>query len=267
MKKLFAVLAVIFSLTFGLTFSALAQDAAPAVDSTSVEQVATDEAVVEETVAPVAEEGGIHQALKQKFIEGGAGFMGIVALCLILGLAVSIERIIYLSLATSNSKKLLEDVEQALAKGGVEAAKEICRNTRGPVASIFYQGLTRIDEGIEVVEKSIISYGGVQTSQLEKNLSWIGLFIGLAPMLGFLGTVIGMIEAFDRIQQAGDISATIVAGGIKVALITTVTGLIVAIILQVFYNFIVSRIESIVSDMEDSSISMLDILVKYNSKK
>lgn len=267
MKKLFAVLAVIFSLTFGLTFSALAQDAAPAVDSTSVEQVATDEAVVEETVAPVAEEGGIHQALKQKFIEGGAGFMASVALCLILGLAVCIERIIYLSLATSNSKKLLEEVEAALAQGGVEAAKEICRNTRGPVASIFYQGLMRIDEGIDVVEKSIISYGSVQTTLLEKNLSWIGLFIGLAPMLGFLGTVIGMIEAFDRIQQAGDISATIVAGGIKVALITTVGGLIVAIILQVFYNFIVSRIESVVSDMEDSSISMLDILVKQSNKK
>jgi biopolymer transport protein ExbB len=268
MKKLFAVLAVILSLTFGMTFSAFAQDAAPAVDTAAVEQVAVEEeALEEEAAAPVAEEGGIHQALKQKFIEGGAGFMGIVALCLILGLAVSIERIIYLSLATSNSKKLLEDVEQALATGGVEAAKEICRNTRGPVASIFYQGLSRVDEGIDVVEKSIISYGGVQTSQLEKNLSWIGLFIGLAPMLGFLGTVIGMIEAFDRIQQAGDISATIVAGGIKVALITTVTGLIVAIILQVFYNFIVSRIEAIVSDMEDSSISMLDILVKYNSKK
>ncbi len=178
-----------------------------------------------------------------------------------------IERIIYLSLATSNSKKLLEEVEAALAQGGVEAAKEICRNTRGPVASIFYQGLMRIDEGIDVVEKSIISYGSVQTTLLEKNLSWIGLFIGLAPMLGFLGTVIGMIEAFDRIQQAGDISATIVAGGIKVALITTVGGLIVAIILQVFYNFIVSRIESVVSDMEDSSISMLDILVKQSNKK
>ncbi|HNZ85185.1 MAG TPA: MotA/TolQ/ExbB proton channel family protein [Paludibacteraceae bacterium] len=267
MKKLFAVLAVIFSLTFGLTFSAFAQDAAPAVDTAAVEQVAVEEALVEEAAAPVAEEGGIHQALKQKFIEGGAGFMASIALCLILGLAVCIERIIYLSLATSNSKKLLEEVEAALAQGGVEAAKEICRNTRGPVASIFYQGLTRIDEGIDVVEKSIISYGSVQTTLLEKNLSWIGLFIGLAPMLGFLGTVIGMIEAFDRIQQAGDISATIVAGGIKVALITTVGGLIVAIILQVFYNFIVSRIESVVSDMEDSSISMLDILVEQSNKK
>lgn len=268
MKKLFAVLAVILSLTFGMTFSAFAQDAAPAVDTAAVEQVAVEEeALVEEAAAPVVEEGGIHQALKQKFIEGGAGFMASVALCLILGLAVCIERIIYLSLATSNSKKLLEEVEAALAQGGVEAAKEICRNTRGPVASIFYQGLMRIDEGIDVVEKSIISYGSVQTTLLEKNLSWIGLFIGLAPMLGFLGTVIGMIEAFDRIQQAGDISATIVAGGIKVALITTVGGLIVAIILQVFYNFIVSRIESVVSDMEDSSISMLDILVKQSNKK
>jgi biopolymer transport protein ExbB len=170
-------------------------------------------------------------------------------------------------MASTDSKKLLAAVEKALETEGVEAAKEICRNTRGPVASIFYQGLMRIDEGIDVAEKSIIAYGGVQAGLLEKNVSWIGLFIGLAPMLGFMGTVIGMIEAFDRIQQAGDISATIVAGGIKVALITTVTGLIVAIILQIFYNFILSRIEANVGDMEDSSITMLDILMKYNVKK
>ena len=192
--------------------------------------------------------------------------MSTVVLCLILGLAVAIERIIYLSLATTDSKALLSKVEKALNEQGVDAAKEICRNTRGPVASIFYQGLCRVNEGLDVVEKSIISYGSVQAGLLERNLSWIGLFIALAPMLGFMGTVIGMIGAFDRIQQAGDISATIVAGGIKVALITTVAGLIVAIILQIFYNFILSRIESVVGDMEDSSISMLDILVAYSKK-
>ena len=192
--------------------------------------------------------------------------MSLVVLCLILGLAVAIERIIYLSLASIDSKALLNKVEKVLNEQGVDAAKEVCRNTRGPVASIFYQGLSRVNEGLDVVEKSIISYGSVQASLMERNLSWVGLFIALAPMLGFMGTVLGMIDAFDRIQQAGDISATIVAGGIKVALITTVAGLIVAIILQIFYNFILSRIESIVGDMEDSSISMLDILVAYSKK-
>lgn len=263
MKKLLAVLAFIASVSF---MGLYAQDA-----------VATEEAaaVVEQVAAPaeaaatvvIDEEQSMHQALKQKFIEGGAGFMSTVAICLILGLAVAIERIIYLSMATVNSKKLLSDVEKALDEKGVEAAKDICRNTRGPVAAIFYQGLLRIDEGIDVAEKSIVSYGSVQAGLMERNLSWIGLFIGIAPMLGFLGTVVGMIEAFDRIQQAGDISATIVAGGIKVALITTVGGLIVAIILQLFYNFILSRIDSVVGDMEDSSITMLDILMKKNLKK
>lgn len=265
MKKLFAVLAFIASVSL---MSLYAQDAEQSTDSAATEQVAT----VSEADAPAAtideaEETGIHQAIKQKFIEGGAGFMSTVALCLIFGLAVAIERIIYLSMATADSKKLLTSVDKALSEQGVEAAKDICRNTRGPVASIFYQGLMRIDEGIDVAEKSIVAYGGVQAGLLERNLSWIGLFIGLAPMLGFLGTVVGMIEAFDRIQQAGDISATIVAGGIKVALITTVGGLIVAIILQLFYNYILSRIDAIVGDMEDSSISMLDILMKKELKK
>jgi len=265
MKKLFAVLAFIASVSL---MSLYAQDAEQSTDSAATEQVATaSEADAPAATIDEAEETGIHQAIKQKFIEGGAGFMSTVALCLIFGLAVAIERIIYLSMATADSKKLLASVDKALSEQGVEAAKDICRNTRGPVASIFYQGLMRIDEGIDVAEKSIVAYGGVQAGLLERNLSWIGLFIGLAPMLGFLGTVVGMIEAFDRIQQAGDISATIVAGGIKVALITTVGGLIVAIILQLFYNYILSRMDAIVGDMEDSSISMLDILMKKELKK
>lgn len=265
MKKLFAVLAFIASVSL---MSLYAQDAEQSTDSATTEQVATaSEADAPAATIDEAEETGIHQAIKQKFIEGGAGFMSTVALCLIFGLAVAIERIIYLSMATADSKKLLASVDKALSEQGVEAAKDICRNTRGPIASIFYQGLMRIDEGIDVAEKSIVAYGGVQAGLLERNLSWIGLFIGLAPMLGFLGTVVGMIEAFDRIQQAGDISATIVAGGIKVALITTVGGLIVAIILQLFYNYILSRIDAIVGDMEDSSISMLDILMKKELKK
>lgn len=213
------------------------------------------------------EEIPLHQNLKIQFIDGGPTYMTPIILVLILGLAFCIERIVYLNLATTNTKKLLGEIEDAMANGGVEAAKEVCRNTRGPVASIFYQGLDRYNEGLEMVEKSVVSYGSVQMGQLETNLPWIGLFIALAPMLGFLGTVIGMVQAFDDIQKAGDMSPSIVAGGMKVALITTVAGLIVAIILQIFYNYIVSKIDGIVNSMEDASISMVDILVKYNIKK
>jgi biopolymer transport protein ExbB len=209
----------------------------------------------------------LHQEIKRIFIEGGAGFMGVVLLALIFGLAIAIERILYLNFATTNTEKLLLDVEEALENGGIEAAKEVCRDTRGPVASIFYQGLSKFDEGIDVVEKSVVAYGGVQTGLLEKNMTWISLFISIAPMLGFMGTVIGMIAAFDSIEAAGDISPSLVAGGIKVALITTVSGLVVAIILQVFYNYIASKIDSLVNTMEDASISLIDILVKYNLKK
>jgi biopolymer transport protein ExbB len=274
MKKLFALIAVFGMLTMGA--SVFAQDTegdTPAVDDTT--QVAQEEVVAEttaeETVAPeLEEEGGfkvLHTNLKTKFIEGGAGFMGAVLLTLIFGLALVFERVIYLSLATTNTEKLLLDVEAALDQGGVDAAKELCRNTRGPVASIFYQGLERADQGMEVVEKSVVSYGSVQMGLIEKNLSWISLFIAIAPMLGFMGTVIGMIDAFDSIQEQGDVSPTAVAGGIKIALITTVTGLIVAVILQIFYNYLVSKIDSIVNKMEDASISLIDIMVKHNLKK
>ncbi len=209
----------------------------------------------------------VHQIIKQKFIEGGPGFMGIVLLCLILGLALCIERIIYLNMATTNNAKLLNEIEGALGSGGVGAAKEVCRNTKGPVASIFYQGLDRSDKGVEVIEKSVVQYGGVQMGLLEKGLSWISLFIALAPMLGFMGTVIGMIDAFDSIQAAGDISPSLVAKGIKVALITTVFGLIVAIILQIFYNYIISKVDDLVNAMEDSSISFMDIVIKSGTVK
>ncbi len=270
MKKLFAFLAVIGMLSTGAN-AVFAQEeenvAGEATEQVAEETVASEEpAAVVEEAAPEAPKG-IHKQIKAKFIEGGAMFMSFVLLALILGLAICIERIIYLNLASTNTKKLLQNIENALNDGGVEAAKEVCRNTRGPVASIFYQGLDRFDEGIDVVEKSVISYGSVQMGLLEKGLTWISLFISLAPMLGFMGTVIGMIDAFDSIQAMGTISATAVAGGIKVALITTVSGLIVAIILQVFYNYIVSKIDGIVNTMEDASISLLDILVKYNMKK
>jgi biopolymer transport protein ExbB len=208
----------------------------------------------------------IHQELKKQFIDGGPLFMTPIILCLVLGLAFCIERIIYLNLATTNIKRLLSSVESALEEGGIEAAKDVCRNTRGPVASIFYQGLDRNEEGLDMVEKSIVSYGSVQMGQLETNLPWIGLFIALAPSLGFLGTVIGMVQAFNDIEKAGTMSPTVVAGGMKVALITTVTGLIVAIILQIFYNYIVSKIDGIVNSMENASISFVDILMKHNVK-
>ena len=246
MKKLFAMLALMGALTFA-PVSVMAQDAAPA-----------------ETA--VVEEGGIHKELKTKFIEGDAGFMSLPAIALVIGLAFCIERIVYLSLAEVNTKKLLANIEGALEKGDVEGAKEIARNTRGPVASICYQGLMRIDEGIDVVERSVVSYGGVQAGYLEKGCSWITLFIAMAPSLGFIGTVVGMVMAFDDIQQAGDISPTVVAGGMKVALITTIFGLIVALVLQVFYNYILAKIEEITSQMEDSSITLLDIIMKYNLK-
>ncbi len=209
---------------------------------------------------------GFTQVLKEQFIQGGPTFMGIVLLCLILGLAVAIERIIYLNLATTNSSKLKQQVEDALASGGVEAAKEICRNTKGPVASIFYQGLDRVDEGLDAAEKAVVAYGGVQMGQLEKNVSWLSLFIAIAPMLGFMGTVIGMIQAFQKIAAVGNLSASLIAGDIQVALLTTVFGLITAIILQIFYNYIIAKIDSIVNDMEDSSISLIDMLFAHTKK-
>ncbi|WP_299160104.1 MotA/TolQ/ExbB proton channel family protein [uncultured Tenacibaculum sp.] len=219
---------------------------------------------IQSTYAQAADaEKTFHQQLKQRFIEGDPQFMGIVLVALILGLAIAIERIIYLNMATTNTKKLVASVDDALSSGGVEAAKEVCRNTKGPVASIFYQGLERADEGLEAAEKAVVGYGGVQMGLLEKNVSWLSLFIALAPMLGFMGTVIGMIDAFDKIAVANDISPAVVAGGIKIALLTTVFGLVVAIILQIFYNYIVSKIDSIVNNMEDASISLIDLLAKY----
>jgi len=276
MKKVFATLTVLAMLSFGSVAVMAQEEAAPAAETT--EQVVEDEATVAEAaaedVAEVAEEaaedGGLvalHKALKTKFIEGGAGFMAATLLCLVFGLALCIERIIYLSLAKTNTKKLLANVEDALNNGGMEKALDVCRNTRGPVASIFYQGLSRYDEGVDVVEKTVASYGGVQLGLLEKNLSWITLFIAIAPSMGFMGTIIGMIQAFDKIQQVGDMSATVVAGGIKVALLTTLVGLIIAIILQVFYNYILSLVEGLVNEMEDASISLLDIVVRYDAAK
>ena len=273
MKKLFAIVAIMGMFTFG-TQMVYAQDAAPVAtevsDSTATDSTAVaEEAVAEEAPAVVeeAEQEGFHKALKTKFIEGDAAFMSLVAIAMVIGLAFCIERIIYLSLAEVNTKKLMESIAAALEAKDVEKAKDICRNTAGPVAAICYQGLLRIDEGLDTVERSIVSYGSVQSGLLEKGCSWITLFIAMAPSLGFLGTVIGMVMSFDEIQRAGDISPTIVAGGMKVALITTIYGIIVDLVLQVFYNYILSKIEALTADMEDSSIVLLDLLTKYNLKK
>ncbi len=277
MKKLFALIAIFGLLTIGTNNFSFAQapteaqetlennndsSATAANDST----VKTTEASSQETTTSdetPAEDQGLHPIIKEKYIEGGALFMSFVLISLILGLALAIERIIYLSFADTNTNKLLKEVEQKLETEGVEAAQELCRNKRGPVASIFYQGLSRAEHGLDVVEKTVVSYGSVQMGLLERGLTWISLFIALAPMLGFMGTVIGMIEAFDNIQTAGNVNAGLVAGGIKIALITTVSGLIVAVILQIFYNYIVSKVDNIVSKMEDASISLIDLLTKY----
>ncbi|PHR49592.1 MAG: flagellar motor protein MotA [Fluviicola sp.] len=231
----------------------------PSLQETENVVAATEEATEEESKKEV----GFTSKLKQKFIEGDPFWMGIVLIALIIGLALCIERIVYLNLSSINTKKFIRDVEDALASGGVEEAKEICRNTRGPIASIYYQGLDRVDEGVEAVEKTVVAYGGVQMGLLEKGISWISLFIALAPMLGFMGTVIGMIQAFEKIVEDGQVSPITVAGGIQVALLTTVFGLISAIILQIFYNYIVAKVDGIVNEMENSSITLVDMLLKY----
>ncbi len=268
MRKVCAYLSIVMLLTLGLSSAVFAQDAKAAETETTVS--ATESAVEEQPAAveqpAPATEQSFHQALKTKYIEGGVGWMTPILLCLILGLALVIERIIYLNLATTNADKLLKKIEDRIVAGDVEGAKDVCRNTRGPVASIFYQGLSRIDNGLEDVEKSLTSYGGVQMARLESNMVWISLFIAIAPSFGFLGTVVGMVQAFDDIEKAGDISPTVVAGGMKVALLTTVFGLITALALQICYNYLLSKIEGLVSTMEDSSITFMDILVK-NSKK
>lgn len=266
MKKLISSLAIALTLSFGFTTGNFAQDnEAPA--NTEVTSAATDGA---ESTKPAEEEEQqltLVQTLKQKYIEGDVLWMTPVLICLIIGMALSIERVVYLNLSTINTGKFLNDVEAALKSGGVNKAKELCRNTRGPIASIFYQGLDRNEEGLDMVEKSVVAYGGVQMGNLEKGLSWLQLFIALSPMLGFLGTVIGMIQAFDKIVADGQVSPTTVADGIKVSLLTTVFGLIAAIFLQIFYNYITSKIDGLVNEMEDASISLIDMLLKNKVSK
>lgn len=276
MKKLFATIACTALLAMGLASTAFAQEATEAAANATVENSEAVEAPLEEATlteetaeepnATELTEEGFHQALKRKFIEGGADFMAIIALLLIIGLALCLERIIYLSLCDIDQDGFLRKIEEALDRNDLEGAKKIARETRGPVASIAYQALLRINQGVDVVERSITSYGSVQGGLLEKNLSWITLFIAMAPSLGFLGTVVGMVMAFDNIQKVGDISPTIVAGGMKVALITTIGGLVVALILQLFYNYILNKVEGHLNKMEDASVSLMDMIIKRNVK-
>ena len=272
MKKLTAFL-LLFSLLLSPAVM-LAQDSASsaaasatAVATENPSEAPADSASAEAGTTVSESEKGFREILKDKFIEGDYIWMSPILICLIIGLAVAIERIIYLNMATINTKKFLNDLESALKSGGAKAALTVCQNTPGPVAGIFAEGLNRADEGIDVVEKAVVSYGGVEMGKMEKALPWLSLFISLAPMLGFLGPVIGMIFAFDKIEAAGDISPTVVAGGIKVALLTTVGGLIVAMILQIFYNYIMSKIEGLVNEMEEASVNFVDMLVKTGVAK
>ena len=265
MKKLFLVLAVA-----AMTFStAIAQETAPATpEAPATEQVEATEAAeaVEAVEADEIEGETMHHVLMQKFLEGGWGWMLPILIVLVLGLAIAIERILYLGISSINAKKFAASVEAALNEGGIEAAKDVCRNTKGPIASIYYQGLDRYDQGLDAVEKAVVSYGSVQTGKLESGLGWLSLFISLSPSLGFLGTVVGLVQSFDSIQAAGDISPALVAGGMKVALLTTLLGLIAAMVLQVFYNYVIVKIDGMVNEMEDASITLTDILTAYNKK-
>ena len=243
-----------------------AAEAAPAAEA-AAEAAPAAEAAAEAVNAEVALSGeSLHYVLMQKFLEGGWGWMLPILVVLVLGMAIAIERILFLSLSTINTKKFIKDVEAALEQGGIEAAKDVCRNKRGPIASIFYQCLDRYHLGLDAVEKAVVSYGSVQTGRLESGLGWLSLFISLSPSLGFMGTVVGLVQSFDAIQAAGDISPALVAGGMKVALLTTLLGLIAAMVLQVFYNYVIVKIDGMVNEMEDSSITLMDILTAYSKK-
>ena len=236
-------------------------------DDTQAE--ATDTADVAADLEGIDDEEPLsfHQVLKTKFIEGSAGFMSLVALALVLGLAFCVERIIFLTLSEIDAKRMMADIDGALSNGDLQAAQKMCEQERGPVASICRKALARIAEPIDNIERGISSYGSVEAANMETGCSWIKLFIAIAPSLGFLGTVIGMVMAFEQIQDAGDISPTIVASGMKVALITTIFGIIAALVLQVFYNYIVSKIDHITADMEESAIKLLDSIGKYKNQK
>jgi biopolymer transport protein ExbB len=263
MKRILMAFALTGIMIFGGTQTICAQDE---VSATQQEATTMGANTAGNSGAAAAANETVSVKVKEKFVEGNPFYMGLVAFALVVGLSFCIERIIYLNLSEIDTRRLLEDVELALEKGNVDAAKEICRNTRGPVASICYDGLMRIEQGAEAVDKAVTSSGSVQLGQLERNCSWISLFIKLAPALGFLGTVVGMVQAFDNVQLEGSISPAVIAGGMKVALLTTVFGLLASVILQVFYNYVLSKVESLTHEMEESTNSLIDFVIKYNMK-
>ena len=273
MKQLIAIVAIMGLTMFAQTLEAQTVPQGDTIETVAIDSVASDSLEADSSMIAMddmelgedldGEAGGMHHQLKKMFIDGTPLFMSLVALALVLGLAFCIERITYLTLSEINAKKLMKDIDEHVERGDVEGAKQLCRDTRGPVASICYQGLMHINEQMDDIERSIYSYGSVQTAKLEKGTSWIKLFIAMAPSLGFLGTVIGMVMAFEQIQIAGDIGPTIVASGMKVALITTIFGIVVALILQLFYSYITSKIEHLTSQMEESVVTLLDTIVSY----
>ena len=280
MKKLFAIVAMVAACSFASTSSVMAQEDVAAVDtavvdSAAVDSVAEAEAVeaapVEEVTTIEEEEENLHKTLKTKFIEGDAGFMSLVAIALVLGLAFCIERVVYLSLAQVNTRKFCADLAALVAAGKVDQAIAKAKATRGPVAQLGRKAMECLNSNdqndMATIERTINMEAEVQGAYLEENCSWITLFIAMAPSLGFLGTVIGMVLAFDNIQKAGDISPTVVAGGMKVALITTIFGIVVALILQVFYNFILSRIEALTGNMEEAAQELLVMCVRSEKSK
>lgn len=262
MRKILATLLVIGLAAF--SFSNLSAQDSTAQTTTTTEVQEQPAPAVDAAPATTSDEKSGFQVLKEKFIEGGWFYMSLILVCTIIGLALCIERVITLNIATVNTDKLIQRIDENLKSGNLDGAIEVCKSTPGPTASVLYEGLRNAHNGPDAVEKAIVSFGSVQMGHLEKGLVWIALFIALAPMLGFFGTVVGMVEAFDNIEKAGDISPTIVAGGIKVALLTTVFGLITAMILQVFYNYLVSKIDSITNRMEDASIALVDVMTANN---
>ena len=277
MKKLIALFTVFTIMAFFMTTTSYAEPANGANDETNAtETAAVSDSTDTQNNGEVAEmqskgeedtktsaDTSLDTTLKTKFHEGGPLFMALVLACLLLGLAFSVERIFYLNLSNINTSKLLAKIDAAMAEGGISKAKDVCKGTTGPVAEVFLQGLAHYDDGIESVEKAVVGQGGVAVGRLERNLPWIGLGMALGPSLGFMGTVLGMVQAFDDIEKQGDISPTVVAGGMKVALLTTVLGLITAVILQIFYNYILTRIESVVNNMEKATIEFMDIIARY----
>ena len=202
-----------------------------------------------------------------QYFHDGGNFMWPILLALVFGLGFTLERIYSLMMSRIDSKTFFDDITKIIDNDGAEAALELCEQTQGPVSAIFHAGLSRLHRGLAEVEKAIQNAGALEMAFLEKNMIWLNAVITIAPMLGFTGTVIGMIKAFDAIKAANDISPAVVAGGISQALLTTAFGLVVAMIIQTFQNLFVSRIDKLVLEMEEQSVKIMDHLYEAETKK